>query len=522
MGKKIERAKTAESVGVSSKEIQCMIDDMKNQGVELHSLMVLRHGKVACEAWKAPRTSENAHMVYSISKSFLSVAYGFALEEGLLKENTRFLDVFPELAPEKRDENLEKLELLQLLSMTAGKRTSRTRENWLKSFVEAKWDFAPGEGWRYVNESYYAASAALVKLSGMSITEYLTPRLYEPLDMEIPFWETSPQNVEAGGWGMFLKTEDIAKFILCCHQGGVYEGKQILPKAWIKMATSKCFDNADVESASDSKAGYGYGFWRCAGMENTFRCEGMYSQYAISFGDQDACLVLTGECVDLQKTLDIVWPHMKKAFIEEDEKTDGIQIQIPPSKAFAPTKRSPLEKKINGRVYKLRKQKFIDRIGYPTSAIPMPATAFAKDKGGDISNLSFVFDENSCTMRWSESEKYRNTQRIAMDGGFANGEIQIGELKFQTAAFGRWLDEENLEVVIQFLAAVADRRLVFHFKGNRISMQPDMIPSMDERAKFIGEKLKCVLKGRYFEWWINVLVPRVKYLLQPTHHGKAN
>ena len=58
------------------------------------------------------------------------------------------------------------------------------------------------------------------------------------------------------------------------------------------------------------------------------------------------------------------------------------------------------------------------------------------------------------------------------------------------------------------------------FGGKRITMYPDMLPSMDERSKVIGEKLKCVLKGRYFEWWIDTLVPRVKNILQPMHHGR--
>lgn len=521
--KNLERAKSAEEVGISSAEVQAMIDDMEQNKIEIHSIMLLRHGKVACEAWRAPIKPENHHVMYSISKSFLSVAYGFAFSEEKLEKKTKFLDVFPEMRPEKTDEKLEKLTLLQLLGMESGKRTSQVGTNWLESFVNAKWDFAPGESWRYVSDNYYAASAALTKILGMSINDYLTPRLYEPLGIDVPLWETSPQGIEAGGWGMYLKTEDVAKFILCCHNGGVYDGKQVIPADWLKTATSRLHDTSVSESDADSMAGYGYGFWQCAGMPHTFRCEGIYSQYAISFQDYDACLVLTGACAQIQKTLDAVWRHMPDVFISGGESSDGIKVTLPPSEPFAAAKRSALEKKINGREYKIGKARFIDRIGLPASSITMPAMFFAKEKGGDINDLSFKFDETGCYMKWSESGKYVNRLRVDMNGGFAPGKITIGELEFETATSGKWADENTLDIYIRALSAVAHRRLVFTFKngGKRIEMYPDMIPSMDERSKVIGEKLKCILKGRYFEWWIDTLVPRVKNILQPMHHGRV-
>lgn len=518
MSKRLERACSAESVGISSKVIQKMIDEMMGSKVDIHSIMVLRHGKVACEAWKSPITADDVHMVYSISKSFLSVAYGFAITEGLLTEDVRFLDVFPEYE-KNADNNLRKLTLMHLIGMRSGKRTSRTGDDWLKSFVNAKWDFEPDTDWRYVNDNYYAASAALVKIIGMSVTEYLTPRLFEPLGIEVPFWEKCPKGIEAGGWGLQLKTEDIAKFILCCHNNGVFDGKQVIPAQWIEKATSKISENYSSQKEADSKAGYGYGFWQCAGMPNTFRCEGMYSQYAISFKDYDACLVITSGCANLQLTLDILWKHIKDAFIEPTDSV-GVEIEILPSLPFEKSMRSELEKDINKKVYKLRKQLFIDACGYPAGSLPMPVTFFANEKGGDISDLSFEFDSKGFVMKWSEAGKFINTHYISLDGTFSKGKITVGEMSFDTVGYGRWINANELEVCIRALAAVAERRFVFTFSGNKIAMYPDMIPSMDERAKIIGEKLKTILKGRYFEWWIDVLVPRVKYILQPTHHGK--
>lgn len=517
MSTKLKRAASAEAAGVSSICVQNMIDEMIKENVALHSLMILRGGEVACEVWREPRTADDVHMAYSVSKSFLSVAFGFAIEEGYLTEETKFLDVFPEYK-NKNDKYLEKLTLMHLLSMTAGKRTARGKTHWLDSFVNAKWDFEPGTDFRYVSDNYYAASAALTKLIGMSVTEYLTPRLYEPLGIDVPFWETSPQNIESGGWGLFLKTEDIAKFILCCHNGGVFDGKQVIPAQWISKATSKVCETTSSQTEPDCRAGYGYGFWQCAGIKNTFRCEGMYSQYAISFADYDACIVITSGCAQLQKPLDIIWKYAPDIFA--GNRKERVQIEILPVLPFEAKPRSSMEKSINGKVYSLRKRWFIDHIGYPASALTMPVLFFAKEKGGSITDLSFTFDDCGFTMKWTENGGYVNSHYVPLDGTSARGRVVVGEIAADTVAYGVWTDENTLEVMINALAGVADRRFVFTFNGDKISMYPDMSPSMDERSKVIGEKLKCILKGRYFEWWIDFLVPKVKNILQPVHYGK--
>ncbi len=513
----IERAVCSEDVDVSSREIQNMLNKMEKENVDIHSIMVLRYGKVACEAYKSPFSKADVHMMYSVSKSFLSVAFGFAYREGLWDFSTKFADIFPEYKNSK-DKKLSDLKIVDLLGMCSGKRTARLGNDWLKSFVNAKWDFAPGKEWRYVNENYYALAEILVKLTGMSVTDYLTPRLYIPLDISVPLWEKSPKGIEAGGWGLFLTTEDLAKFILCCHNKGVYRDVQVIPAQWLELATSNLFDNSLSQTDADSKAGYGYGFWQCAGMKNTFRCEGMYSQYAISFLDYDACIIITSGCAALQKTLDIVWEFAEKAFTNKN--LNQIKIHISPSYSCDKSLSSKYETEINGKIYKIHKCRFVDLCGYPVSSIPMPALFFAKEKGGSITDLSFHFSDDGFNMCWTENGGYVNMIFVPLNGTFAKGRITIGEITFDVAATGKWNTDNELEVLIKPLAAVATRKFVFVFKDRKIRIYPDMIPSIDEKAEILGEKLKSVLKGKYFEWWIDVLVPRVRYILQPTHYGK--
>lgn len=521
--KSIERAETPESVGIDSSVILKMTEEMSYCGINIHSLMILRQGKVACEAWSKPLTSEMPHMVYSVSKSFLSTAYGFALDEGKITRETKFLDVFPELRPKKKDEYLEKLTIHQLLCMTAGKQTSirgSKSDDWLSSFVNAKWIFEPGTSWRYVNDNYYVASRMLCKILGMSITDYLTPRLYEPLGIELPFWEHSPEGVEAGGWGLMLKTEDIAKLILSYQNKGMYNGVQVVPEWWTKEATSFISDNSVSEKAADASAGYGCGFWRCAGLSNTYRCEGMFCQYAISFEDYNACLVMTSEHSDLQETLDIIWKYMPKAFIEPDSEKSGQKITLPDKSLVIVRERQKTEEKINNKTYSLRKCKFINFIGFPISALPMPIVFFAKDRGGNMTNLNFRFDENGCIFSWEEDGGFKNEIFLSMNGEASFDEIVLGELKMPVRCYAYWEKENLLVLKIRPLATVAERVLKFEFKGNKIKMFPSYIPGTGEKAKKVGEKLKCILIGKWFHWWIDFLVPRVDKILNPTHYGK--
>lgn len=242
--------------------------------------------------------------MYSVSKSFTSTAIGFAVEEGLLSLDAKVIDFFPEYHPAKPDEKLEKMTVRHLLTMTSGKNPSllldKTKDRWVKDFFDSPWISEPGKMFLYVSENIYMLCAILVRVTGISVTEFLTPRLYEPLGIPVPYWETDHHGVEVGGWGLMLPAEDFAKFTLCYAQNGVYEGRQVIPAWWVQEATSVHSDNS-ANRDLDASAGYGYCFWQCGGAENTYRADGMFSQFGIVFKDYDAQLVINCAEVSEQK-----------------------------------------------------------------------------------------------------------------------------------------------------------------------------------------------------------------------------
>ena len=519
----IKKAASPAMAGVSAREVKCLLDEWERENVNIHSLIIIRQGIIGCELYKEPLTSRDVHMLYSVSKSVLSAAFGFAVDEGYLSESTTFYDIFPEYC-KIDDKYLMELKLIDLLAMRSGKRFSvlkKPEADWLEYFVNGYWEFQPGTDFRYVSENSFVVAAAIVRATGMSLTEFLKPRLYAPLGIEAPFWETSPDNIEAGGWGIQLTPMDFAKFTLCCHNNGAFNGRQVIPAWWIKKATSFVSETKGSQRHRDSQAGYGYGFWRCAGADNSFRCEGLYSQYGISLKNSDACIVITAGAADLQKTLDVLWRHSDKLFIKKGMTGEDVELCLTPSpRAVVSERQETTEAKLDGKLYRMRRRYFLNRIGFPVSSLPMPALHFAKTPGGNMQSLRFSFDRQACTFSWSEDGGFHNEIRASMDGSDIRSRIVIGEMSFDVIAYARWLKKDKLELYIRPLSCVAARRFEFTFKKNKIYMYPDVVPTLTENARVIGEKVKCVLPGLYFRTWVDILVPRVTKILQPIHKGR--
>ena len=271
----IERATKPSDVGVSSKVVNEFLTDAHKVGYEFHSLMVIRHGKVAVEWYNEPYNKDTPQAVYSVSKSFTSTAIGFAISEGLISLDTKLVDIFPDYPPKKPDARFEKLTVRNLLRMSSGKQPSflsdKGKVDWIEDYINSPWKFEPGEKFLYVNENIFMLSAIINRVTGMSMREYLRPRLFEPLGIDFPFWETDRNGVEAGGWGLYLKTEDIAKLTLCYQQKGKYKGVQVIPEEWTVEATKKQIDNAQNRPGTDASFGYGYCFWKNSIDEDSFR-----------------------------------------------------------------------------------------------------------------------------------------------------------------------------------------------------------------------------------------------------------
>ncbi len=299
---------TPEEAGLSSRAMLDFLDAAKAADIQLHSVMVFKDGMLAANMHFAPHTQKTPHVCYSVSKPFTSVAAGFAVQEGLLHWDDRVLDVLCDCVPENPDPWLQKVTLHHLLSMSSGLNQKSDKishvfepdsenENWASQVLACGCDAEPGSIFRYNSHGSYLISCMVQKVTGMNIRDYLMPRLFEPLGIEKPRWDMSPQGVCCGGWGLFLPCEDIAKFGLCLLAGGKCNGVQILPQEWFEKAKMEHIATNTVPRHREWSEGYGYHLWRST--NGRFRGDGSNGQFCIVSPRQNMVVAATADTQNL-------------------------------------------------------------------------------------------------------------------------------------------------------------------------------------------------------------------------------
>lgn len=310
-------AAAPEAEGVSSPGVLAWVEAVERDVDALHSFVLVRHGKVVAEGWWAPYEKERPHMLYSLSKSFTSTAVGFAVAEGRLSLDDAAASFFPDKLPSEPSENLKKMRVRDLLCMGSGNHKDTlapmkegSEPDWIKVFFAQPVEHEPGSFFCYNTGATYLLGAIVQKTSGQSLTDYLTPRLFEPLGITGATWESSPQGLSTAGYGLKVRTRDIAALGQLYLQKGEWGGRRLLPESWVRDATSKQISNGDKPD-SDWSQGYGFQFWRC--RHNAFRGDGAFGQYCVVMPDQDAVLAITSGLGDMQQVLNLVWEHLLPA-----------------------------------------------------------------------------------------------------------------------------------------------------------------------------------------------------------------
>ncbi len=344
-----------EAQGVSSAAILSFVEAADRDIDSLHSFMMLRHGKVIAEGWWSPYAAESPHVLFSLSKSFTSTAIGLAIPEGRLSVDDEVLKFFPEDAPAEPSANLKAMRIRDLLRMNTGHETEPPRppdQAWKKVFLNHPVQFKPGTHFLYNTSATYMLAAIVEKTTGMSLLDYLRPRLFAPLGIENPTWDKSPEGICLGGYGLSIRTEDIARLGQLYLQEGRWRGKQLIPAAWVREATSFQTSNGSSPK-SDWDQGYGYQFWRC--RNGCYRGDGAFGQYCIVLPEQDAVIAITSGVRDMQSVLNLVWekllPAMSASRLRSDKEAQARLSQALKGLALRPQEGSASPPKVFGRKY---------------------------------------------------------------------------------------------------------------------------------------------------------------------------
>lgn len=353
-----------EAQGIASSDILAFIQAADEKIDTMNSFMLIRHGHIVAEGWWGPYDAQTPHILYSLSKSFTSTAVGLAIAEGKLSLDDEVLKFFPEEAPAAPSANLRAMRVRDLLRMATGHQTEApVRQDdpgmpaatWTKKFLAHPVPFKPGTHFLYNSPGTYMLSAIVQKVTGLTVLDYLRPRLFEPLGFKDPVWVASPQGISAGAYGLSIRTEEIARFGQLYLQKGMWKGRQLVPKAWVEEATALQVANGSSPK-SDWDQGYGYQFWRC--RHNAYRGDGAFGQYCIVIPELDAVVAMTSGVRDMQAVMNLVWekllPAMKAKPLPEEPaarrrletKLAGLTVRLP---AGQPT--APRAAKVSGRWY---------------------------------------------------------------------------------------------------------------------------------------------------------------------------
>lgn len=445
---------TPEAEGVSSKALIAFLDAAANSKHEFHSIMVLRHGKVIAEGWWNPYRPDLKHTLYSCSKSFTATAVGFAVTEKKLSVEDQVISFFPDDAPPNPSENLKALRVKHLLSMSVGHDkdpTGATRgsDNWIRSFLDVPVVHEPGTKFVYNSLATYMLSAIVQKVTGQTVIEYLKPRLFTPLNITGMDWETDPDGINTGGWGLRLKTEDLARFGQLFLQHGKWKGKQILPESWIEEAsTAKIMQDPNAPQAkkdsSDWLQGYGYQMWRS--RHNSYRGDGAYGQFILVWPDQDAVIAITAETADMQAELNLVWRHILPGFsqakLSPDRNAAKTLRNRLASLALTPSVGNPnpaLEQQLTGKTY-------------PMFTNDRRLQSLAINFSGGNSELVLHTDSVVHKLNFGQGKwLYNETPKFGpylVAGARAN---RVGLPPFKIAGSYSWKDEKTIEFILRYI-----------------------------------------------------------------------
>jgi len=462
---------TPEAQGISSSAILTFVKAADEQSVTtnaIQSFMLVRHGHVVAEGWWSPYGPDIPHKMFSLSKSFTSTAVGLAIADGRLSLDDPVLSFFPEDAPQNPSAYLKAMRVRDLLIMSGGqdsntvaqvdeamRNSARSGENTIRTFLAAPVECKPGTLFVYNTPGTYLLSAIVQKATGQTVFDYLQPRLFEPLGIENPTWDASPQGVTFGGVGLNIRTEDIVRFGLLYLQKGRWNGKQLLPASWVEAAAARQTSNGS-EPASDWDQGYGYLFWRC--RHDLYRGDGAFGQFCIVMPKQDAVVAITSGTRDMQAVMNLIWdkllPAMQPTPLPADVESDrrlkdelaGLTLHQPQGAAT-----SAMAAQASGRTYLF------------------PANA----QNIDALTMEFKGNDATLVMR-SLGQEYRiacgsgvwKRQRLAFNAGVDSW--VAAPVEQPVAASGAWTTDDTYTIKIAYYETPLAITFTCRFAGDRV------------------------------------------------------
>ena len=299
MGNLVFEYTSPEAVGIDAKWIKNFAERLENCHLPMHSFILVKDDKIIAESYYAPYKADTLHRMFSITKSFVSIAIGLLEAEGKLSINDKIVDYFPEKLPES-ELSLYRAEMTirnMLMMATCHQMTTYKLPgvtDWVGSFFTTPPTHVPGTSFSYDTSSTHTLCALVEKLSGMKMLDYLRVKFLDEIGFSKDAYVMEAPGGESYGGSCLMATPmDLLKFIYVISKNGKVNGKQLLPEEYVKAATAWQIDTYGKSSTWEEMQGYGYQFWRTT--HNGFCCYGMGGQYACFYPEQNMMLITTAD-----------------------------------------------------------------------------------------------------------------------------------------------------------------------------------------------------------------------------------
>ncbi|MFI9344684.1 serine hydrolase domain-containing protein [Streptomyces sp. NPDC052773] len=408
--------------------------------IEPHSLMILRHGHVVAAGWWAPYTPDRPQLLYSLSKSFTATAAALAAAEGLIDFDAPVISYFPEFAADITDPRSRAM-LVRHVATMAGGHLAETLDaaraldpaELVRGFLLLPPDRDPGTVFAYNQPTTYTLAAIVQRVTGQPLTDFLRPRLFDPLGIGEAAWLRDRTGRELGFSGLHATTDAVARLGQLYLNDGVWEGVRLLPEGWVAEATRPHIPTAggmgDTDRA-DWDQGYGCQFWM---SRHGYRGDGAYGQFCLVLPEHDAVVVTTAQTERMQQLLDLVWEHLLPAF-----------------GTAPPTGRERTEAALRERLSRLALAPAPGRTTPPQRADDWAAAAFIP-KGGvcaaqpGLSAVAVREDADGWTVALTD-DGHDLVLRLGDGAGWT-----VAEEPVPTAVSGGWTDPGTLALDVLFL-----------------------------------------------------------------------
>lgn len=295
-------------------------DHLTRRGTRPHALLVMQHGRLLAERRWAPWDTEEPMLVYSVSKTFTSAAVGLAVADGAFGYDDPLARLWPEAA-EGAGPRAASIRVRDALAMATGHSREQaeslaTNQAWerrpdglqtARAFLAAEPRSDPGTAFAYNNLATWMLARIVLRATGTDVSTLIESRVLEPLGIAGRPWDRDAQGGPLGFSGLHLTPAQLARFATLLLDGGLWQGRRLLPAEWIQGHRSRQISTAG-EGSPDWEQGYGWQAWI---SRHGYRMDGAFGQFGLILPEVDAVVISTNETADTaQPVLDVIWQDL--------------------------------------------------------------------------------------------------------------------------------------------------------------------------------------------------------------------